>query len=154
MTKNDQNLFLLNIQLFLNWATFEIYSSEKVLQVRLSKVLFQDFAEHFNHRQVTDWLYTWRRNGNSLPIWIKWSRRTPASFKIRFSKNFLRTCMQVFGQIRAIVAGDVTGFVRSSHFRKMNCRVVFSTLSKSSTLQFSSTDLGFSSPIFFHIPAL
>ena len=152
--KNDEKLFSLNVQVFLNWATFKVYSSESVWRVWLPKVLFQDIAEHFNHRQVTDWFYTWRRNGNFLRIWITWPWRTPTSCNIHLFKNFLRNCMEVFGQIRAIVSGEIISFAKSSHFRKMNCKVVFSTLNKTSTLQFSSTDLTFSSLKTFQIPAL
>ena len=84
-----------------------------------------------------------------LRISIKVILKDPRFVQNYFSKNLLRTCMQVFRQIRPIVFGRVINFVTTRHFWKMNCTVELSTLIKTSTFHFSSTDLASSFELIF-----
>ena len=95
------------------------------------------------------WTSNWERKRDFFCVfWIMWFWWTPTFFKIPSSKNGLRTYMHVFRHIPPIVFGKTYRLVKTRHFLKLNCTVELSTLIKSSTLQFPSTDFADSSQIF------
>ena len=115
-TKNDQKMISLNNPFLLNETTFEIYSYEKVLQVRLSNVLWNESRKYLNLCQNADGFYTGRRKGNlNLRFLNKVIlKKTPLRSKFSFGWEIFRTCMQVFRQIRSIVSGKFYRFCQNS----------------------------------------
>ena len=106
LTKKHQKVVSLNVPFLLSGATFEIYSYEKFLQVRFSKVLWKESGKYFILCQIADGLYTGRKNANLfLRILNKVILKEPRFVQISsFAKVILRTCMQVFRQIRPRVS--------------------------------------------------
>ena len=87
LNKNDQRLFSLNVPLVsLNKVNFQIYSCEKVLQVRLSKVFSQESPKYFNLCRLVDWLFTEKGNGKLFSFYLVWRPRL-------FLKTFPQKCL-------------------------------------------------------------
>ena len=92
----------------------------KFLQVRFSKVLWKESGEYFILCQIADGLYTGRKKGNLfLRILKKVILKEPRFVQISsFAKVILRTCMQVFRQIRPRVSGKNYRVCQNSPFSK------------------------------------
>ena len=111
-------LFSLIVRVLPNWATLEIYPYEKFLQIQLWKVLFRDFAEFFNLRQVAVWLYTCRRIGNFLRILNKVILKDPRFVQNSFFQKCLADLHASFWADPSITSGRSYRFCQKFPFSK------------------------------------